>query len=300
MIKIFSTDPYFLKLQKKSLDDLRKCWGVKTNTQPVIAVADIDAAHLVARMQSLDIKPLPGKDELCDGFVFEKRAAAGQPECWVSVREQVQYRKIYLDFLKRYFDFPEGADLDGSIHVDHVFSRKRAERSYGLGYVRVTLAKGDVNSTFGRNWELHEEHNRVATFVSGGEFGCLEDYTFETIEHKNWPPQPVPIGSAGQMRYITWPLATKAFGIRAPAGKVTTDYIIETLRELVKVDLIKSADLRAPFGLYASVFRMGTPNLPHYDGQSRAKVKAITADGRELTEKDAAETWLMASLKSEC
>ncbi len=110
---------------------------------------------------------------------------------------------------------PRYAFLDGSIHVDHIFSKKRAERTRGMGYVRVALARGDVNSTFGRNWELNDERNYWAlSTLSADGLGSLEEKDWDAAPQPIWPPKPISLGSYGLMRHINWPMATKAFDIQ--------------------------------------------------------------------------------------
>jgi hypothetical protein len=255
---LFPTDPYVIALKENALADLRECWCVDTDRQPYVAVAHLEAADMVARMQGLHIENLPGEDDRDKGFVFEKVRPGGQPECWVSVNKDVDYRGLFHKFLNKYYDLPRDALLDGSIHVDHIFSRKRAERTHGMSYVRVALARGDVNSTFGRNWELNDERNHAASSaLSADGFGSLEETDCDAVPQPIWPPEPISPGSHGLMRHINWPIATKAFDIPAPPGIVSIPYMLGTLRELVRVKLLRPNDLQDEFGKFAAVFRMG-------------------------------------------
>ncbi|WP_440640781.1 hypothetical protein ACSHT2_06060 [Bradyrhizobium sp. PUT101] len=295
---LLPTDPYIVALKEKAMVDLRECWCVDTDRQPYVAVAHLEAADMVAKMQGLHIENLPDEDSPENGFVFEKVRPHGQPECWVSVNKDVDYRRLFHKFLNKYYDLPRHAFLDRSIHVDHIFSRKRAERTHGMRYVRLALARGDVNSTFGRNWELNVERNHVAPALSADGFGSVEETDGNAIAQPIWPPEPISPGSYGLMRQINWPMATKAFDIAAPSGIVSIPYMIDALRELVRVNLLGPKDVEDEFGKFAAVFRMGSAGLPHYEGQRRVQASAITTDGIELTEYHTVAAWLAASLRA--
>ncbi|MEH2484535.1 hypothetical protein [Bradyrhizobium sp. AZCC 2230] len=296
---LFADDLYVIALKEKTLEDLRECWCVDTDRQPYVAVAHLEAAAIVAKTKGLQIEKLPDEDNLDAGFVFEKVHPGGQPECWVSLRDGVDYRGLYHRFLHRYYDLPRKSVLTGSIHVDHIFSRKRARRAHGMGYVRVALARGDVNSTFGRNCELNDERNHVAASeLNAGTFGSLDETDRGTAQRPTGPPEPISLGSHGLMRNITWPMATKAFDIPAPDGIVSTSYMLGTIRELFRIKLLGPDDVQDPFGMFAAVFRMGSARLPHFEGQKRVEVRAVTTDGMVLTEANTVGEWLDASLRS--
>lgn len=84
----------------------------------------------------------------------------------------------------------------------------------------------------------------------------------------------------------------------APSEGVSIPYMLGTLRELVRVKLLRPNDVQDEFGKFAAVFRMGSAGLPHYEGQRRVRVRAITTDGIELTENHTAAEWLAASLRA--
>jgi putative transposase len=62
-------------------------------------ISDARKSRAFQGSRSLGIKNLPDEDDHDKGFVFEKVRPGGQPECWVSVNKNVDYRGLFHKFL---------------------------------------------------------------------------------------------------------------------------------------------------------------------------------------------------------
>lgn len=270
--KLTTSDALFLRTRDRLLEDLRACWQAGSNTQPFIGFRDLRAAEAAASERGYEIRQVSGRYSKDRAFVLDKTDAKSLPECWVSVEED-SYRNIFHAFLRNYVDFPKATRLPRDTDIDHALSRKRAKRIYGMSYVRLTLAEGKVNSTFGSLWERNAETNAL-------DAQCL-------MMGGSGP-------SAGRAHFI-WPLATKAFGIAAPRDPAMPEsYIVDVVRQLLDLGLVEDGAMEEPFGLMVGVFRLGAKGIPEHDAQRRVRARMQTGTGSTLTEDDLLGEWLGA------
>lgn len=270
------TDTLYSRTRDRLLEDLRLCWRASSDVQPLIGFRDLIVADEEARSFGNGLEQVSRHYSIDRAFVIRKKDANTLPECWVDVEEE-NYRNIFHAFLRNYLGFPKATRLPPEAHIDHVLSRERAKSIYGMTFVRLALAKGDVNSTFGSMWEKSAESNALLTRT-----------LFQ--EHSDTPPRAA---------HLYWPLATKAFGIEAPRDPtMPVTYILATVRQLLDLGLLEESDKDTPFGLMVGVFRLGATGIPEHNAQKRVRARLKIDGDRELTEDSPLRDWMEATVRT--